>query len=106
VLEVLANPLIVPDPRICRRTTDRVLRLLATRGQASARQAAASLHVSLRAVQGALNELAHSQACTVTRDGRSVLYTVEDTIFSQPTQRFRLADLAAPASALDAAAVP
>ncbi|HSY38660.1 MAG TPA: helix-turn-helix transcriptional regulator [Polyangia bacterium] len=82
------RPLLIPDPSSSRSTTDRVLRLLADRGRASAKEAAARLGLSLRLVQGALNELAGSHACIVERDGRRVTYAVEDSVFSEPTGRF------------------
>ncbi|HVT08987.1 MAG TPA: helix-turn-helix transcriptional regulator [Polyangia bacterium] len=84
---VTTRPLLIPDPRTSRSTTDRVLRLLAEQGRATAKEAAARLGVSLRTVQGALSELAASQACVVERDGRAVTYAIEDSIFSEPTQR-------------------
>jgi len=83
-----SRPLLIPDPTSSRSTTDRVLRLLAERGRASAKEAAAQLGLSLRVVQGALNELAGSHACVVERDGRHVSYAVEDSVFSEPTGRF------------------
>jgi hypothetical protein len=83
------QPLIVPDPRMSQRMTDRVLRLLAERRTASAKEAAVELKVSLRAVQGALNELAKADACIARRSGRHIAYTVEDTVFSEPTGRLR-----------------
>ena len=84
---VTSRPLLIPDPRTSRSTTDRVLRLLAEGGRATAKQAAARLGVSLRTVQGALSDLAASQACVVERDGRAVTYAIEDSIFSEPTRR-------------------
>jgi len=81
------RPLLIPDPRTSRSMTDRVLRVLAERGRASAKEAAACLGVSLRAVQGVLTALAEHQACVVERDGRSVTYAVEDSIFSETTRR-------------------
>lgn len=86
--------LLVPDPGTSQSMSDRVLRLLAERGRTSAKQAAAGLGVSLRAVQGALTELAAADACVVERHGRSVTYAIEDSVFSEPTQRF--ADLGSP----------
>jgi len=82
-----ARPLLLFDPRASRSTTDRVLRLLAEQGRASAKEAAARLGLSLRAAQGALSELAGSHACVVERDGRSITYAVEDSVFSEPTGR-------------------
>ncbi len=84
---VAARPLLLPDPRTARSTTDRVLRLLAERGRASAKEAAAGLGISLRTAQGALSDLASSQACVMERDGRNVTYAVEDSVFSEPTGR-------------------
>ena len=81
------RPLLIPDPRTSRSTTDRVLRLLAERGRASAKEAAARLGVSLRTVQAALSDLTASQACAVEREGRNVAYVVEDSVFSEPTRR-------------------
>jgi hypothetical protein len=80
--------LLVPDPGASRSMSDRVLRLLAERGRASAKQAALGLGVSLRAVQGALTELAEADACVIERHGRHVTYAIEDSVFSEPTQRF------------------
>jgi hypothetical protein len=85
---VTTRPLLIPDPTTSRSTTDRVLRLLAERGRASAKDAATRLGLSLRVVQGALNELAGSHACVVERDGRRVTYVLEDSVFSEPTGRF------------------
>src|SRR6185369_11068035 len=51
---VTTRLLLIPDPRTSRSTTDRVLRLLAERGRASAKEAAARLGVSVRTVQSAL----------------------------------------------------
>jgi len=82
-----ARPLLLFDPRASRSTTDRVLRLLAEQGRASAREAATRLGLSLRAAQGALSELAGNHACIVERDGRSITYAVEDSVFSEPTGR-------------------
>jgi hypothetical protein len=81
------RPMLIPDPRVSERTQDRILRYLAQRGAASARDAAQGLGVSLRAAQGALKELAETGACQQRRDGRAVEYVVEDTVFSEPTMR-------------------
>jgi hypothetical protein len=81
------RPLLLSDPRTSHATTDRVLRLLAEQGRASAKETAARLGLSLRAAQGALSELAGSHACVVERDGRNITYAVEDSVFSEPTGR-------------------
>jgi hypothetical protein len=86
-------PLLVPDPRVSQRTTDRVLRLLAERGSASAKDAAGLLGISLRSAQNALAELAGSGACDSRKQGRNVAYVVEDTIFSEPSRRLVASDL-------------
>jgi DNA-binding transcriptional regulator YhcF (GntR family) len=70
------------------------LRYLAQEGAASARDAARGLGVSLRAAQGALKELSSAGACQTRREGRAVEYVVEDTIFSEPTQRLAAESLA------------
>lgn len=85
--------LLLPDPRVCQRTTDRVLRLLARHGPASAKQAASELGVSLRAAQAALSDLAARHACIVERQGRHLCYAVEDTVLSKVTLRLNAAQL-------------
>jgi hypothetical protein len=83
----LDAPLLVPDPRASQRITDRILRLLAERGSASARDAAESLGISLRSAQGALAELSEGGACDPRRVGKNLQYVVEDSIFSEPTRK-------------------
>jgi hypothetical protein len=85
--------LLLPDPRVSQRTTDRLLRLLSERGRASAKDAAGALGVSLRTAQVALAELSESGACETEKDGRSVAYVVEDTVFSEPSRRLHVSDL-------------
>ncbi len=85
--------LLLPDPRVSQRTTDRLLRLLSERGRASAKDAAGALGVSLRTAQAALAELSESGACETAKEGRSVAYVVEDTVFSEPSRRLHVADL-------------
>ncbi|MCA9642520.1 MAG: hypothetical protein KC492_17595, partial [Myxococcales bacterium] len=86
----LEGDLLVVDPRVSLRTADRVLRLLAARGSASARDVARDLAISLRAAQGALSELSERQLCDRQKVGRNVAYVVEDTVFSEPSLRLRL----------------
>lgn len=81
--------LVVPDPRSSRPVTDRVLRILALEGAASAKDTSKRLGVALRTVQGALKELAQEGVCLVKKDGRAVQYVVEDTTFSETTLRLR-----------------
>lgn len=87
---VLVAPVVVGDPRVSLRTADRVLRLLAARGSASAKDVARDLAISLRAAQGALSELSERQLCDRQKVGRNVAYVVEDTVFSEPSLRLRL----------------
>ncbi len=90
---------VVPDPRCAERVTDRLLRILAQRGQASARAMAVELGISLRGAQEALSELSGQGACDTHREGRNITYVVEDTVFSEPTSRLHARQLEeAPAS--------
>jgi hypothetical protein len=79
-------PFAVVDPRSTAGIDDRVLALVASSGELSARDAAKSLGVPLRTVQGSLRELVDSGACRAQRDGRHVVYCVEDTTFQEPTR--------------------
>jgi hypothetical protein len=81
------TPLLVPDPRCTRHVHDRLLRVLARQGRATAVGAAQEVGLSLRAVQGALKALIEEGVCVSEKDGRQVVYFVEDTTFSEPTQR-------------------
>lgn len=83
-LRVLGSFVIV-DPRSTAEIDDRVLALVARSGEISAREAAQSLGVPLRTVQGSLRDLVESGACLQQRDGRRVVYAVEDTTFQVPT---------------------
>jgi hypothetical protein len=47
----------------------------------------------LRAAQAALSELSETGACAAQKDGRSVAYVVEDTVFSEPSLRLVATDL-------------
>jgi len=87
------QPLIIPDPRVAQRVSDRVLRLLSERGSASAKDMANQLGISLRAAQNALSLLSEQGACETQKRGRAVAYVVEDTAFSEPTLRFRAEQL-------------
>lgn len=79
-------PFGVVDPRSTAGIDDRVLALVASTGELSARDAAKSLGVPLRTVQGSLRDLVDSGACRPQRDGRRVVYCVEDTTFQEPTR--------------------
>jgi len=91
---VSARSLVIPDPRVSQRTADRVLRLLAERGAANAKDVARRLGISLRAAQGALSELSTQGACEPQKQGRSVAYLVEGTAFSDVTARSRRSQFA------------
>jgi hypothetical protein len=83
-------PLLVPDPRCTRHVHDRLLRVLARQGRATASGAAQEVGLSLRAVQGALKALIEEGVCVSEKDGRQVVYYVEDTTFSETTARLAL----------------
>lgn len=88
----LDGPFLLWDPRCERPLGDWILSALAEGGPQTAKATAALLGVSLRAVQNVLKDLTSTGACVQTREGRSLLYKVEDTTFSEPTQsRFRCA---------------
>jgi hypothetical protein len=78
-------PLVIPDPRCMPPTEECVLRLLATRGQAGSEDIAGELRISVRAVQAALKQLVEDGACHPERQGRAIVYRVDDTTFSEPT---------------------
>ncbi len=76
--------LLIPDPRCSLPVDNRVLAELA-RKRASANELAAALELPLRTVQRVLKRLAMDGACLKEREGRAVVYRVEDTTFSEPT---------------------
>ena len=84
------STLIVHDPRSGPNDDDRVLRLVASRGALSAREASSSLGVSLRTAQSALDSLAEAGECVQVRRGKHFEYRVEDTTFQEPTGLRRL----------------
>jgi hypothetical protein len=86
----LERSIAVPDPRCAAPVHDRLLRILAREGRATAAEAAQQVGLSVRAVQDALKSLAEEGACVGAKNGRQILYTVEDTTFSEPTQRLAL----------------
>lgn len=83
-------PVLVPDPRCARPVFDRLLRVLARDGRLTAAEAATKTGLSVRAAQDALKSLAEGGACTFEKEGRQLTYIVEDTTFSEPTQRLAL----------------
>nr|MDQ3034239.1 ArsR family transcriptional regulator [Myxococcota bacterium] len=80
--------LVVPDPRCAAPVHDRLLRILARTGKASANDAARSTGLAVRTVQDALKALADEGVCELEREGRHLVYSVEDTTFSEATERF------------------
>jgi hypothetical protein len=80
-------PVLVPDPRCARPVFDRLLRVLARDGRLTAAEAATKTGLSVRAAQDALKALAADGACSFEKEGRQLLYIVEDTTFSEPTRR-------------------
>jgi hypothetical protein len=83
---VPGSRLLVVDPRCSRPIDERVLKLVATRGAVSAKDAAVELGVPLRTTQAALEALVAESACRQERSGRHVEYVVDDTTFEVPTR--------------------
>lgn len=54
-------------------------------GPVSTEDAARALAVPARTARAALRRLVTEGACRERRDGRHVLYEIEDTIFTEPT---------------------
>lgn len=63
-----------------------VLRTIATRPGHGARELAKELGVALRTMQTLLSQLAAEGLCDAEKDGRRLVYRVEDTTFSEPTR--------------------
>jgi DNA-binding transcriptional ArsR family regulator len=82
---VVHAPFVVPDPRALPATSERVLGRLARVGDIGAKELAAALGMPLRTVQDSLRVLVEDGACTTKRDGRRVVYSIEDTTFQEPT---------------------
>ncbi|MEM9190574.1 MAG: hypothetical protein AAGF12_15420 [Myxococcota bacterium] len=81
------KPFSIPDPRCAKPLDERLLTTLAERRGGSAKDMAKALGVPLRTVQGVIRNLADDGACLVEKQGRRVVYKVEDTTFSDPTMR-------------------
>jgi DNA-binding transcriptional ArsR family regulator len=82
--------LLVPDPRCSPPPETRILRVLAERREAPAREVAERLGIPLRTVQEALRRLADDGALRAERRAHGLHYVLEDTTFSEPTRRGRL----------------
>lgn len=83
---VPSRPLLIVDPRAERSIEDRVLRALALRGAARARELAEDVGMPLRTVQSALARLVEGEECLREGEGQAVSYRVEDTTFREPTR--------------------
>ncbi len=83
---VVRQPVVLKDPRIETSLEDAVLRALALRGEARARELAEDLSVPLRTVQQALSRLVEGEECHRVGEGQAISYRVEDTTFREPTR--------------------
>lgn len=82
----LAHTLVIPDPRCGQSLQDLVLRVIARIGASGTKGTADNLNAPLRTVQTAIGHLVNDGALVAQRDGKRLLYTVEDTTFSEPTK--------------------
>lgn len=81
------RPLLVADGRCARSLEDRLLAFIAAHPGVSAKALAEIAGVPLRTTQVALRTLVDDESCVLqAREGRRVVYTVEDTTFSEPTR--------------------
>ncbi|MEM9190786.1 MAG: hypothetical protein AAGF12_16500, partial [Myxococcota bacterium] len=81
----LHRSVLVPDPRIQKPMQDRLLRVVAERSNATPKEVAETVGVSMRVAQLMLAELAQDGLCTQTTEGRNARYSIEDSTFSAPT---------------------
>lgn len=88
--------LVVPDPRCALGLRDRLLRIVATTPNATAKQISRDAGLPLRTVQAELKELVHDGVCATARQGRVVEYIVQDTTFHEPTQGAFVSDRVIP----------
>lgn len=79
------RPLVVPDPRCEKPVEDRLLVAIAQHPGSSAKDLAARLGVSVNRAHRALRELEEQGSCESRTDGRRLLYSLNDTTFSEPT---------------------
>jgi hypothetical protein len=82
-----AGNLLVPDPRCTPPPELRILRWLAERRQAGARDVAASLGIPLRTAQDVLHRLAEDGALRAEKHTKGLHYFLDDTTFSEPTRK-------------------
>lgn len=81
-----SSELRIADPRCMPTLAEQIAGEISRRGTPSARDLAEALKVPLRTVQEALSSLSEDGGCVPVRDGRSVLYKIEDTTFLEPTR--------------------
>ena len=79
------GPTLVRDPRSQESVTGRALRALARPGGMTAKDLARELHVPLRTIQRVVGELVEDETLSSAQRGRTVVYRVEDTTFSEAT---------------------
>lgn len=78
---------VVLDPRSRESNDAKILRAIAHAGGAArAKKVASETGLSVRQSQRLLKELAARGSCDVEKRGRELVYCVEDTTFSEPTQ--------------------
>ncbi len=80
------EPIWIPDPRTESSIDSRLLRAVAARPGATAKDVAKVLSIPLRTAQAKLTQLAEDGACDAEREGRQLHYSVEDTTFAEPTR--------------------
>lgn len=80
------QPLLIPDPRCKKPLSDKLLCAIADQRGASPRDIAQAVGVSLRVAQATLASLSAEGSCQATKQGRELVYVVEDTTFSEPTR--------------------
>jgi hypothetical protein len=83
----LRRPLLLVDPRCTAYDDNRVLQLVAKRGCMTAKETSHELGIPLRSAQAALEALIATGACARERNGRAVVYRVDDTTFQEPTAK-------------------
>lgn len=81
----LVEPVLLRDPRCAAPVESRVLSLVARKRGATAKELAQSLGLPLRSLQEVVKELVDRGVCQLDRQGRNVVYRVEDTTFREPT---------------------
>ncbi|MFK7986409.1 MAG: winged helix-turn-helix domain-containing protein [Sandaracinaceae bacterium] len=86
------KPLILRDPTCSQGLDQRALRLLGQQRGMSARDLARCMTIPLRTAQRLIKQLVEDGATVTHKQGRRVVYEVEDTTFSEPTTSRRFED--------------